>query len=67
MFIIVGQASPTLSIEMYLETCLIDYHVGSISCSQREQIVEENMSPLGYDRVSSPIDYHFMRKMLNQE
>ena len=41
---------------MYLETCPIDYHVVSIGCSQREQIVEENISPLGYDRVPSPVD-----------
>ena len=41
---------------MYLETCPIDYHAVSIGCNQREQIIEENMSPLGHDRVPSPVD-----------
>ena len=36
MFIVVLQALPEVSIEMYLETCPLDYHVVSIGCSQRE-------------------------------
>ena len=56
MFIVIAQKSPAISIEMYLETCPLDYHSVSIGCIQREQIVEENMSPLSYDRVPSPID-----------
>ena len=58
MFIVVAQASPAVSIEMYLETFPIDHHAMSIGCSQREQIVEESMSPMGYDRMSSPVDCH---------
>ena len=58
MFIAIAQASPVVTTEMYLETFLIDYHVMSIGCSQREQIVEESMSPMEYDRVSSPLDCH---------
>ena len=58
MFIAVAQASPTITIEMCLETFLIDHLIMSIGCSQREQIVEESMSPMGYDRVSSPLDCH---------
>ena len=58
MFIAVAQASPAVTIEMYSETFPIDYHVMSIGCSQREQIVEESMSPMGYDRVSSPLNCH---------
>ena len=58
MFIVVAQASLAVTIEMYLETFPIDHHVMSISCSQREQIVEESMSPMDYDRVSSPLDCH---------
>ena len=58
MFIVVAQASPAVSIEMYLETCPIDYHAVSIGCNHREQIVEENMSSLGYDRVPSPVYCH---------
>ena len=30
----------------------------SIGCNQRKQIVEENMSPMGFDRVSSLVDCH---------
>ena len=33
MFIIVAQASPTVSIEMYLKTCPINYHAVSMGCS----------------------------------
>ena len=58
MFIVVAQASPAVSIEMYLETFPIYHHAMSIGCSQREQIVEESMSPMGYDRMSSPVDCH---------
>ena len=58
MLIVVTQASPTVTIEMYLETFPIDHHVMSIDCSQRKQIVEESMSPMGYDRVSSTLDCH---------
>ena len=53
MFIAIAQASPVVTIEMYLETFSIYHHVMSIGCSQREQIVEESMSSMGYDRVSS--------------
>ena len=62
MFIVVAQASPTVTIEMYLETFPIDHHVMSIGCSQREQIVEESMFPMGYDRMSSPLDCHTYEK-----
>ena len=58
MFIVVAQASPAVTIEMYLETFPIDHHVMSIGCSQRKQIVEDSMSPMGYDRMSSPIACH---------
>ena len=58
MFIVVAQASPVVTIEMYLETFPIDHHVMSIGCSQREQIVKESMSPMGYDKMSSPLDCH---------
>ena len=58
MFIAVAQASPAVTIEMYLETFPIDHHVMSIGCSQREQIVKESMSSMGYDRMSSPLDCH---------
>ena len=53
MFIAIAQASLVVTIEMYLETFSIDHHVMSIGCSQREQVVEESMSLMGYDRVSS--------------
>ena len=58
MFIVVAQVSPAVTIEMYLGTFPIDQHVKSIGCSQREQIVEESMSPMGYDRMSSPLNCH---------
>ena len=58
MFIVVAQASPAVTIEMYLETFPIDHLIMSIGCSQREQIVEESMSQMGYDRVSSPLNCH---------
>ena len=58
MLIAIAQASPVVTIEMYLKTFPIDHHVMSIGCSQREQIVEESMSPMGYDRVSSLLDCH---------
>ena len=58
MSIVVTQASPVVTIEMYLKTFPIDHHVMLIGCSQREQIVEESMSPIGYDRISSPLDCH---------
>ena len=58
MFIVVAQASPTITIEMYLEAFPIDHHaLMSISCNQREQIIKKNMS-MGNDRVSSPVDCH---------
>ena len=30
----------------------------STGCSEREQIIEENMPPIGYDRMPSPVDCH---------
>ena len=58
MFIVGAQASPIVSIEMYLETCLIDHHAMPIGCSKREQILEKNMSSMGYDRVPFPVNCH---------
>ena len=56
MFITVAKASSTITTKMYLEAFLINHHAMSIGCSQREQIVEENMFLMGYDRVSSIVD-----------
>ena len=54
MFIVITQSLLTITIEMYLGTSPKDHQSMPIDYTRPMQIVEENISPMGYDSRVSP-------------